>query len=552
MKRDSLSGMILTGTLLAAALAAPARAEWPTAWSGQMPRPVLFVHGINSDYKTWGVSPAVNHSNFYCTSVTCFYDSYEWSCLAYRDGSVSKYDAGSAPAELAAKYAIPADGLVADAPVKTQLSNVTSGSKQTSQFTNPATKINHNGIEFYNSISYRSNGATFCALASLPNDAVNPLTDPFATLTYTNGVNTDSHTGWGDNHVEQMYQLGQTDQVYKKLAAVLDEYFTDWKTNKARTLDVVCHSQGCLATRSAIATFRSAGLDNPVNHINAIVSMDSPAIGTALALDGNGVHSIQRMRDIVIKQIYNKGGLDPVHIAGIKVDPFKDIRTILENFILRQTELAYPNDFTRATWQPSASGIATTGVTNGSPFISNLFSNGSAPITRPVDGSKIPLTAYYGTVPTLATKLLNYGVNAGLNACNQGAINGNEILALAQGLGLTDKTCHGWVNYIQSNLSPIFTEMDQQWTPYSDMVVDQSSQEYNGKLNPFNHPFISKKLAPFPGDLGVPHMTVGGVGANGGDLRGSTLHGKEILDALLNPPKQKAGISPLLSLLLEN
>jgi hypothetical protein len=281
------------------------------------------------------------------------------------------------------------------------------------------------------------------------------------------------------------------------------------------------------------------------------VSLNSPAIGTAMAMDGSGVHSIQRVRDIVIKEIYNKGGLDAlVSIAGVKIDPFKDIRKLLENFMLRQVELAYPIAVSQSSWTPSASNMAGTGVTTGSSFISGLFPNGTAPVSRPVDNVKIPLTSYYGTVPGLGMKMLSYAVATGRNACNQGAINGNTLVGVAQALGFSDRTCHGWINYIESNLQPIFTEMDQQWTPNSDMVVDQSSQQYLGKLSSFTHPFVTKKLAPFPGDLGVPHMTLGGVGANGGELRGATMHGMEVVEALASPPKQKSGLGPVYTLLL--
>jgi hypothetical protein len=493
----------------------------------------------------WGIVKPVNYSNFYCTSVTCFFDEYNWDCLPYKDGSVGGYLPGSAPAELAAKYGISGDGLVADAPRHSRLYHATYGPEMVDIITNPSTKMNHNGIEFYNSVEYRSNGNPVCSLTDLPDDATSPLLDPFATLVYTNGVNTDSHTGWTDNHVERVYQLGQTEQVYKKMTAVLNEYFSDWKTNRDRTLDIVCHSQGCLATRSAISTFRSSNIDNPINHINSIVSVNSPAIGSALALDGSGVHSVQRLRDIGIG-IYKNGGLDP--LIGGAFDPFKDIRTLMQDFLLRQIELSYANSFANGSWSPSASSVASAGVTNGSQFITNLLS-GAAPVTRPSDGSKIPLTALYGTVPGLGTKLMNYAVGQGRSACNTGAGMVNLFSTVASNLGLTDRTCMGWVNYIDSYLTPIFTEMDVQWTPNSDMVVDKSSQQYIGKLNPFNHPFISSQLQPFPGDLGVPHSTIGGVGAGGGDLKGACLHGKEIVKALANPPKQKVNLGPILSLL---
>jgi hypothetical protein len=532
--------------LLAGSMASSCFAGFST-WSGNLPRPVLFVHGINSDYKTWGVTPAKNWSNFFCQgSGSCFYDNYEWQCLAYRHGTVSGYKPGSPPAELAAKYGITGAGLLPDAPRKVHGQN----GEMVDIITNPKTQLNHNGIEFYNSINYRSTGATLCNIQEMPNDAVFPQTDPFATLVYTNGVNTDAHCGWTDNRRERIFQLGQTDQVYNKIAAVLDEYFTDWRTNGARTLDIVCHSQGCLATRNAIATYRSANPDNPVNHINSIVSVNSPAMGTAMATDYNGLHSVQRMRDIVIKKIYNGGGLNPVRIGLITVDPLGDIRKLLENFILRQVEVSYVNSFTKLDWEPQGSAIATTGVTSGSSFTSTLASGATGPVTRPSDASKIPLTALYGTVPGLAKKLLSFGVISGRNACNQGVINGNDLAAIAQGLGLTDKSCHGWINYIESELNPIFTEMDVQWTPYSDMIVDQASQQYGGKLNEMNHPFRSKQLQPYPGDLGVPHMSIGGVGAGGGELRGSTLHGKEIVDALANPPVQNPFVMPVVTVLM--
>lgn len=485
-------------------------ADWPTTGpfgvtSGNLPRPVLFVHGINSDMTTWGAYPKP--------------DSDKWN--PYRLGMVSgPFEPRSAPEEMRILFHMT---LCDDPDIYAYPMN------------NFNCDINHQGLEFYSSMAFRQNG-TISGL------------DPFATIEMTDGVVFDVARG--------KYQKGQPNQLNDKLTTVLDEYFSDWRTNMNREIDLVCHSQGCLVVRNLIRSSRNADLSNPVNHIHSIVSVNSPAIGTAMAGDGSGLSSVQRVRRIVFA-LYDGGYLNSMNVpipgtfSKVPVDPFREIRHILESFISRQSELAYPSNFQKTGWVPnSIIGREGTLLSSGT-----MRSTLDAPLTKPINNSKIPLTALSGTTPGLGVALGNFALQQGQIACNsshfgviiddiswwQGPILGAALGTIQVG-GLVvlpkPKTCSEWVTYVHTYLSSVFIDLDTEWSGNSDFVVDLSSQEYFGKFNRFNHPFVAKRLVPFPGDLGVPHMTIPGVGANGNKLLGATLHGVEIANAVKNPPKQ--------------
>src|SRR6266849_686128 len=72
-------------------------------------------------------------------------------------------------------------------------------------------------------------------------------------------------------------------------------------------------------------------------------------------------------------------------------------------------------------------------------------------------------------------------------------------------------SCDDWVVNYENQLRPILTQMDIEWTPFSDFVVDVSSQKYEGIFNKFNHPFAAAPLQPYFGQMGVTHMNIDGL-----------------------------------------
>lgn len=439
--------------------------------------------------------------------------------LSWKNGIVQQYGPSKTcpPAYIANKYGF-------------SLANLT---YKYSEFTKG---INHNGLEYYNSVA--------------PNTANDPKKDevaPFCRLDWTNGVvTTGSRT-----------ELGQTNQIYERLTAVLDEYYTNWRTDPSAKIDMVCHSQGCLITRNMIATYRSAGMDNPVNHINSIASVTSPALGTALATDGSGVAVVQELRNVTKSlepllqpiPLYFEASVPgtPISIKFkiITLDLFESLRNVLNDFNYGAQYLTYPAKYSFKSWSPPTSVITTTGVAATTlPFMTNLTASGYP--TRPADQSSIPLTAFYGTVPTIASKYRSTLYSKATGICHTSIIpfwtsspvDINSLSWWPSAIsGFRFGTCIDLVNYVDGQIGPVFSKLDADWTPYSDFIVDVSSQKYEGAFSTINRPFVTVPLIVNPGELGVPHAKMSWVGLNGADLEGATSHSLEIYNALINPPR---------------
>jgi len=187
---------------------------------GKIARPVLLVHGLNSDYKVWGVVPALGADGKAVGRGTALFQSAQ----------VSKYLVGSLPDMLA----------------------------RSQNLNNTAEGINTNGIYFYESPGAFNSAGTW--IDALPH--------------WINGDATNS----------QSYAL------YNRLTEVLNSHYgSAWQYNEQLKIDVVCHSQGGTVVREMLrglqmdkAVFPS-GTANAANHINKIVTVDSPHFGTALA-----------------------------------------------------------------------------------------------------------------------------------------------------------------------------------------------------------------------------------------------------------------------------
>ncbi len=117
--------------------------------------------------------------------------------------------------------------------------------------------INHNGIYFYNALN---DSAT----------DLSPLQPPM----------------WNPQSYGYTAQRGQALQLFERLGNVLTRHYGSrdaWINDASKQIDIVCHSQGCLDTRDMVRNARDASLSNPVNHIRKVVSLNSPAFGSALA-----------------------------------------------------------------------------------------------------------------------------------------------------------------------------------------------------------------------------------------------------------------------------
>ncbi|MDB5105644.1 MAG: putative serine esterase [Fibrobacteres bacterium] len=456
---------------------------------------------------------------------------------AWREGLVYTYKPGSGARAVAQYFAV-------------DMSN--------QSILDPNYGINHNGMEFYNSL-YPSQD----------------VLDPFARIDLTDGS--------VSNPILNKMEIGQTGQLYEKVTKVLDEYYSDWRTNPDRKIDIVAHSQGGLVTRSMIFKKDSPGLDNPANHINSIITLDTPHLGTAIATDASGVPLISDIRNLVygLKGNLNISGnvkgdtyLGPYHLHApgidITINPFGDAVNMLQNFTATDQYLAYPSNYSNPNWSPAQSVMASGQATSGrSEFVTNLKDLGKFP-TNHYSGRKIPLTAYFGTTPHLAPELGEKAIAAAYDMCDgtpdnlsYGVFRTAYVVSKAADIVL-------WIVTGQSNLVTVdipacweivgnelapfvrrkAIELDDSWGKYSDFVVDEASQKGLGLFSEKSDPFLAIPLAKVnASDPGVPHMDFGHYYDDGTDLKGATAHGLEIAKALDRPPREKLPPS-IISLLL--
>lgn len=466
-----------------------AQAEWPTKWSGSLPTPVLMVHGINANMSTWG---AYGIGETLVNSIT---DSCENSLGGFvktcvKNGprinpceSVQYIGPGGAN-DIANKY-----GLSKQLVYNTQYTSewITVVNVRTTTYTvNTIEGLNHNGLEFYNSC------------------------------------------GDGDLYPWASIEGNQTEWLYDRMERVLFEYYGDsWQTDASKRIKLVAHSQGGIVIRNAIAKYRYEGLGNPLNHIESIVTLNTPHLGTALVTEGSGVGATDAGLQSLIWQ-YKNGNFNSYTIAGsIKIDPFKDLRELMRTgFPRAQADLSYPYNFKNAAWIPyySVMRYDSDKANTHSSLISKLKDSGYP--RAPRDNRPIPLTALYSTAPGAASRIVSYGAKSAMNYCN-----GLNLGALITGCLAVVTPITGLTTGAASIAADL---MDKSWSLNSDLAVDLSSQKADGLFFPGRDPFIAKPIVGGP--YGVPHMTVPNIGLNGSTLNGSTTRGADIIEALENPP----------------
>ena len=100
------------------------------------------------------------------------------------------------------------------------------------------------------------------------------------------GAECDVMEEWANPRWDTSFaNYGQPNQLLDKMVRSLDDFYGKgkWHDDSNAVIDIVAHSQGGLITRIAIDKSRSRDGSNPVNHINRIVTIDTPHRGSALA-----------------------------------------------------------------------------------------------------------------------------------------------------------------------------------------------------------------------------------------------------------------------------
>jgi len=198
---------------------------------GRLPRPVLLIHGLDYSHKVWGV------------------EIYDEGSDEFRTGKVKKYENGSLPDMLAR-------------------SNNLYTEKDTTNIGGVKYDINSNGIYFFQS----------------PRD----------------DKGEDAKPHWGvDSNTSQSYAL------YEKIKFVMNDFYKEklgieWWLSDEYQIDLVGHSQGGLVIREMLRGLRAnppdskQGNENAANHINRVITVNTPHFGSALATKKEHLDSIKQ------------------------------------------------------------------------------------------------------------------------------------------------------------------------------------------------------------------------------------------------------------------
>jgi len=246
---------------------------------GKLPRPVLLIHGLDSDYKVWGVEPDI---------------------AEFKNGKVKKYEYGSLP-----------DMLARSNNLYTENKDSTIDGKKYS--------INSNGIYFFQS----------------------PRNDK--------GEDVNPH--WINKDVVN----SQSYALYKKIEDVMNDFYKeklgiDWWESDKYQIDLVGHSQGGLVIREMLRGLRDTpdtkqGNENAANHINRVITVNTPHFGSALATDASNLSSIEETFSgvaAIIRDIENPIEHTLVK-ANVNVDFWEKFGGVYENLgILGEALLEIP------------------------------------------------------------------------------------------------------------------------------------------------------------------------------------------------------------------
>ncbi len=420
--------------------------------SGCLPRPVILVHGINTDPGTWGLEGFAVASEAqiqtlgrqYWTNRAWFRndmtptDENPWltMTLGYKDSK-------NIPKTIADYY-----GLNQEPAVFTS-----------ADFHNSFTNINFNGLHFYSS---------FNKLEAIPEQA----------RLLKNYIN---------------YLLTRY-------------YGEDWRSNIDAGVDIIAHSQGGIVTRTMIDLYGSNSIENPMNHINHIITIGTPHAGVEWATENSGEWAV--------------------------------------DYTMEKFESTYRSDY--FSYLPNKIKSTINTLYDQKPFwnmkgeiVLNLSSKGN-PING-FTGEAIPLTTFYSSCDGCAEKILNsivtdvqycdssdwfdQTVAATINAFpgNQG-VSGKEVcdvIELTKGV-VTYGTLFDWLHDFDQYNEGVTS---RPWSYNSDFVSSVESQRGDG--------IFSKAQGPYQAiNLGndVLHISASGLKGQNVDF------GPEILNALLNPP----------------
>ena len=486
-------------------------------YSGCLPRPILFVHGVLSDMKgTWGAVPS--NVAFPPPQVVCKNstpegpDEYDPRIQYYRCDNGWRYSIGGdnpqynsvEDAERDLTFDLPYRSTMVSSYKSEHASSYIANKYGVSQSfdvneTNPSvlvTKgINKNGLEFYNA-DHEENP---------------PADSPFDINYHSNSYETR--------------QNGQNDQLYKRLTEVLDKYFSDWRNNANRKIDLVAHSQGGVVIRAMLAKYKSAELSNPINHINHIVTVNSPHTGVDWATDGSDNFAVNYIREHMLAMLDDLGPYKiNLKITSFKIDPFGSVRK----------QLQYP--------------LSVEEYYNMNGYFQTMLKDEGHPMNWYME-QMVPLTTLYSTAPGFGKRIYDFAQGEGHEMCDidlEGI--GSFTDDIADGTEAAyEEVCRGIAWAFIHGAKDMLYDLDESiggekgWTHRSDLVMSEESMQGIGVFSSDHGPFKSKKIAGL-----VPH----GSWIDG--YKGSNEYGNYIYEALENPPIRISIVPTIITPLLLN
>ncbi|MDR2999967.1 MAG: hypothetical protein LBU89_01775 [Fibromonadaceae bacterium] len=222
-----------------------------TGTPGKLPRPVLLVHGLGGNYGQWGVKT---------------YDKIK-NRSEFKNGQVQKngYENGSLPDLLA---------------------------RSNNLNTADSASINSNGIYFFQA-----------ADISFPHWSISP--SDTSLLSSLNLPPESAALLQMNMNVPLPSPISQSRDLYNKIASVMDDFYQkqniDWRSSNAYQIDLVGHSQGGLVIREMLRGLRDnpgsvieTGVANAANHINRVITVNTPHFGSVLATPLDKLNEIEQ------------------------------------------------------------------------------------------------------------------------------------------------------------------------------------------------------------------------------------------------------------------
>ena len=350
--------------------------------------------------------------------------------------------------------------------------------------------------------------------------------------------------------------------LYERIREVLNEYkeyyrYRDWENDPEAKIDLVAHSQGGIAIRKMIEMYRDPSLANPVNHINNIITMNSPHLGTSLFSEEHDSKGVDIFYDTINgkNKIEIEAETELFDIAGIGLIQvgLKNLGDTLFSDIMVTARVGfskYNHVFNIDVQEQMTKALDRykeryKDFDIASSELTELAE--SAYPTRPYDQKRIPMTLFYSrsvdnTLQTVLTEAINLTKEKLFKDLDKIVIKPSST---PQGEFTVKDLLKDEINELFSELyasfQPTLNVIDDEWLAKSDAIVDVYSQRMDGYYEDENLPIQRVELIERPSTFTLLHGYRDGLfdwfADYGLHIDGPEFHGPEVLNALTYPPQ---------------